>query len=355
MKFVRGAVLAMLTPAILASACTSDGPPEPPAPEVSTVEFEQRLDEHLSRFASFLQPDVRVSAPIRSRAQGCAGAPSWAVVPRAEVTVQAGGQAGQLFENLQDWIGRNGFDGPDLYPGNDRDVQGRHTDGTQVVVHRDDGAPQFTVTVTGPCTWPPDRAGAPASGQLAALPKPAKPVSILDSVRSDIRVDPRVCLSPKVYVYNDSAPAFTGRGPHPMVMSVSGGEQKFLHSELYLPGGWEPEDKHKAQLVVCVQVTTIGKAGRKVSCNYTDLSLPSLGPLGDDGSPFNFQIFKSTYQFTVRTARNGAVVKTFTLPGTVSDEDSCPFRMEGYLKPLARGLDDKALERALRSLHQSPR
>jgi hypothetical protein len=251
-------------------------------------------------------------------------------------------------------MGRNGFEGlyngGNLYPGNDWEVTGRHTDGTQVVVHRNDGAAQFTLTVAGPCTWPPDRAGAPASGQLAALPKLTKPVSSLSTSMGDVHVNPNVCRSPKVFVYNDSAPAFAGRGPHPMVLSVSGDEQKFLYSELYLPSRWEPEDKHKAQLVVCVQVSTIGKTGRKMSCKYTD---PALLGFGGDGSALDFRIFKSTYRFTVRSARNGAAIRTFTLPGTSSNEDSCPFWLDNYMKPLARGLEDTALERALRSLYQS--
>jgi hypothetical protein len=225
MSFVRRALLGtLLTPAVLASACTSDGPPEPPAPAVSTVEFEHRLDEHLSRFASLLQPDATVSATAHSRLQGCTGGPPWAVVPRAEVTVQAGDQVAQLFENLQDWMSRNGFDGlydnGNLYPGNDWEVKGRHADGTQVVEHLNDGASQFTVTVTGACTWPPDRSGAPASGRLAPLPKPSKPVSTLSTGFTGGTADSKVCLSPILYVFNDSAPDFVGHGPHPMVRSV---------------------------------------------------------------------------------------------------------------------------------------
>ncbi|MFI5607485.1 hypothetical protein [Amycolatopsis sp. NPDC051903] len=45
----------------------------------------------------------------------------------------------------------------------------------------------------------------------------------------------------------------------------------------------------------------------------------------------------------------------FSLPGTSSGEKSCPYRIENYLKPLARGLDDDALERALRLLRDSAR
>jgi hypothetical protein len=326
---------------------------------VSTLEFEHRLDEHLSRFVSLLQPDAQVSAAAHSRAQGCDGGPSWAVVPRAEVTVNAGAQAEKLFDDLQDWMGRNGFDG--LYdddswrtanPTDFREVKGTHTDGTQVLEHLNRDAPQFTVTVTGPCTWPPDRSGGPAPGRLAPLPAPSKPTS---SIGPTSDVDPETCLSPKLYVYNTTAHAFAGPGPHPMVMSVYTGIKKydsptFLYDDLYLPYGWEPDDEHQAQLVVCVHVNTTRDTGRKVSCNYT---ADVLGR--GSGVPYDFEIFDSTYHVTVRDARSGAVVGDFSIPGTLDDEKSCPYRMQNYLEPLARGLDDNALEQALRPLYESTR
>lgn len=360
MKLVRRALLGtLLTPALLASACSSDDQPELPPPTVGTADFEHRLDEHLSRFASLLQPDAQVSAPAHSRAEGCDGGPSWAVVPQAEVTVNAGAQAEKLFDDLQDWMSRNGFDG--LYeddgwqtgnPAGFREAKGTHTDGTQVLEHLDRDAPQFTVTVTGPCTWPPGRPGGPAPGRLAPLPAPSEPTSSIGPTSS---VDSETCLSPKLYVYNTSAPAFAGPGPHPMVMSVYTGIKEhdsptFVYDNLYLPDGWDPDDEQQAQLVVCVHVNTTSDTGRKVSCNYT------TDPLGRGGGvPYDFEVFESTYHVTVRDARSGAVVGDFSLPGKLDDAKSCPYQLQNNLAPLARGLDDNAFERALRPLYESAR
>lgn len=84
---------------MLTAACTTaqPAPPPPPDPVVATQEFQQRLDEHLSRFASLvLQPEAQVSVPARTQSVGCAGGPSWGVVPRSEITVTAGDRADKL-------------------------------------------------------------------------------------------------------------------------------------------------------------------------------------------------------------------------------------------------------------------
>jgi len=355
MKVVRQARVGMLlTAVVLASACTTDQdrPPEPPTPAVSTVEFAHRLDEHLARFASLLQPDARVSAPVHTRVQECAGGPPWSVAPRADVTVQAGDQSRQSFENLQSWMTGNGFDGlfdgVNLYPGNNWKVDGTHTDGTTVVEQLTDGASQFTVTVIGPCTWPPERPGGPAAGRLTPLAKPSEPVSLLDG-RGGFGIDSAACRSPKMFVYNDNARAAAGRGPHPMDMAVYADSRDFLYEPPTLPERWKPEDESRVQLIVCVRVKTIGGTGRKINCYYTDPVFPG------DGTPYDFKIVKSTYEITVRSARTGALVRRISLAGTLNDKESCPFRLEDYQERLARGLDDKALERALRPLYGSTR
>jgi hypothetical protein len=349
----------LLVPMIMLAACTA-AEPEPPAPVVTTQEFEQRLDEHLTRFASqVLEPDVQVSAPAHSRTAGCARGPSWGVVPRSETTVTAGDQAEKLLDDLQTWMLDNGFDG--LFDADDnewrakrggvfRELTGTSADGTQVIVRLPRDSPQFTITVTGPCTWPPDRDGGPSpSGRLAPLPAPSAPRS---TVGSHYR-DPKPCLSPKLYVFNGSAPAFTGPGPHPMVLADYTGTKEFddptfLYSEPYLPFGWEPDDQHQAQLLVCVHVTTTRAVWRKITCNYTNM--PDLG-----SAPYEFDLLESIYRVTVREARSGRVVSETSIPGTVGDETSCPNRMDNYLRPLALRLDGKMLEQYLRPLYESAR
>ncbi|WP_020672488.1 hypothetical protein [Amycolatopsis nigrescens] len=346
-------------PVIVLAACTV-AEPEPPSPAVTTHEFEQRLDEYLNRFASHvLAPDAQISVPAHTRTAGCADGPSWGVVPRSETTVTAGDQAEKLFEDLQPWLQRNEFDG--LYDGETRwqtgqsgefrELAGTNADGTKVLVRLTRNNPQFAITVTGPCTWPPDRdGGPPTSGRLAPLPAPSAPVS---TIASGSYVPPETCRSPNLHVFNSDAPAFTGPGPHPMVLADYAGIKDaepptFLYGKFRLPYDWEPEDEHQAQLVVCVRATITRDTGRKVTRNYTfDIVR------GGSGLPYEFDVFDSVYLVTVREARTGRVVGESSIPGTVSDENSTPSDMQDYLRPVAVGLDNKSLERFLRPFHES--
>lgn len=356
---------ALLVPVILLSACAADEP-EPPAPTVSTQEFEHRLDEHLSRFASrMLEPEAQVAVPIHSRTEGCAGGPSWGVVPRAEVTVTAGDQAEKLVEDLQTWMGGNGFSGVhddednDWHTGNPadfREVTGAGADGTAVLVRLTRNAPRFTIAVTGPCTWPPERDGnPPRSGRLAPLPAPSAPWSAIGVGSLTERM---TCRSPKLWVFNDAAPPFTGPGPHPMVIAVYTANTEpenppFLYSDVHLPIGSRPGDEHQAQLVVCVHVATTRDTGHNVSCNYTT-NYPIRIP-GGSGVPYDFEVFESIYRFTVLEARTSAVVAEFTMPGTLDDKQSCPYNMQNYKEPLARGIDNHTVEQHLQPLYESAR
>ncbi|WP_326835418.1 hypothetical protein VSH64_10885 [Amycolatopsis rhabdoformis] len=338
------------------SAC--GGEPEPPAPTVGTVEVEHRLDEYLGRVASLLRPDAQVSEPVHARAAGCPGGADWAVVPRAQVTATAGELTEKLFDDLQTWLSSSGFegvyDGDNWHPGKPADfkeLDGRQRDGIRVSVRLERDAPRFTVAVTGPCAWPADREGGPPAGRLAPL---GAPPALTSSIGTATYVDPESCLSPKLFTYNTAAPAYAGAGPHPMVLSVYEGIRRFdsptfLYDQLSLSSGWQPDDVHQAQLVACVHVAKSG-AGHKISCSYTT----ELG-YGGGGSPYDFQLFDGTYHVTVRTARTGEVVGDFTLPGTLDDEKSCPYRIENYVPVLARGLDDTALERALRPWYEGRR
>ncbi len=351
----------------LAAACTAAEPaPAPPDPVVTTREFEQRLDEHLARLASqVLQPDAQVSVPASSQTVGCAGGPSWGIVPRSEITVTAGDQAEKLLDDLDFWLSNNGskdrsIAGRDRQTGDVRELTDTREDGSRVVVRLTRNSPQFTITVTGPCTWPPSRAGGPApSGLLPPLPAPTGPSSTI-SPQHFGDVDSRACRSPKLYVFNAKAPAFTGPGPHPMVLANYSRTTKidapasavFMYRDSSLPYDWQPRDHRQAQLLVCVEATTTRDTQRKITCNY---SSGSVALPGDEGLPHEFDVFDSVYRVTVREASNGRVVGESSIPGTVGDEDSCPGKMASYRRPLALGLDDKALERYLLQFYEPAR
>ncbi|WP_191242760.1 hypothetical protein [Amycolatopsis deserti] len=350
---------------VLAGCATPDPGPPVPEPAVTTVEFENRLAEHLSRFATeVLEPDAQVAAPVRSRAAGCPGGPDWGVVPRAEATVTAGEQTEKFLEDLQTWMGRNGFE--DAFEDDDRrwaaddtrTVTGSGGDGTVVRVHLARNSPRFTITLAGPCTWPPDRPGGPPeTGVLAPLPPPSAPSSLGDSSY----LDPAVCRSPNLYVLNDDAPVYTGPGPHPMAVVTYTGrknydEEEFVHDELLLsrslaaPHTSESFPAKSAHLVVCVHIGITGDTGRDVTCRYTS------EPAGSgSGVPVTFDLYDSVYRVAVREARTGAKVAEFTLPGTRGGADTCPFQLQGRDSRLTLAVDDSELERRLRPVFDGRR
>ncbi|WP_206795461.1 hypothetical protein [Amycolatopsis sp. MtRt-6] len=352
-------ILPALAAGLVLAAC-APAEPEPPVPEpvVTTVEFEHRLAEHLSRFtAAVLEPDAQVAPAAHARVTGCAGGPDWGVVPRAETTVSAGADTEKFLEDLQSWLGGNGF--ADTFENEDRRrepdgtraVTGAGGDGTAVRVQMARDSARFTITLTGPCTWPPERPGGPpGTGVLAPLPPPAGPASLDDSTD----LNPKVCRSPKLYVLNAGAPAYAGPGPHPMVLVAYTGrtnyrEEEFAHDEILLPKSMaapftaESRPAKSAHLVVCVHVEITGDTGRDVTCPYTS-ELAGSG----SGVPITFDLHDSVYRVTVREARTGAKVAEFTLPGTRGGDGACPFQLNVRGPGLALGVDESELERRLR-------
>ncbi|PZG01622.1 hypothetical protein [Micromonospora deserti] len=326
---------------------------------MTTQEFEQRLTEHLSRFvAEVLESDARASAPTHSRAVGCAeapgGGPDWGVVPRAEITIAAGDKAEKYFEDLETWVSRNGFGDPtdNKQPGRPWVVDALSEDGARLVMELPPKSPQFAVTLTGPCTWPPDRPGGPPpSGQLPPLPAPSEPTQTYDSDSEE-----RACRSPKLYVYNQAAPRFAGPGPHPMLLINYRDEESFGYAEL--PAKFEPQDNDHAsrsyrdqvQLLVCARVEPTRDSGRDVTCYYSPISTTR-------GTPYIFDVHESTYHVAVLEAGSGKRVSEFTVPGRQGDEESCPDTMPwgDHPRTLARGIDEAAFESKLRPLYSSPR
>ncbi|AVT29834.1 hypothetical protein C6361_10400 [Plantactinospora sp. BC1] len=344
------------------TGCTDESAPEPPAPKVTTQEFAQRLTEHLSRAVTgALEAEARATAPNHSQSVGCAdlpgGGPSWGVRPRAELTVTAGEKAGKYLDDVDTWMIREGFGERTKgwrvdTPADVQEITGEHDDGTELLMEmaRDSGT--FTVELTGPCTWPPNRSGGPPpSGQLPPLPAPSGQTQ----TRSEDSDQP--CTSPKLYVYNLTSRPFAGRGPHLMALVRYADEREMEYAEILLPNAWEPRyapgtsqrNLDEVQLLVCVRVTATRDSGKDVTCSYT--SEPAA-PTG--GLPFTFDLFESVYQVTVREARSGRVVSEFTIPGRQNGEDNCPFRMD-YNRKLARGIDERAFERRLKSLVEARR
>lgn len=329
------------------AACAHDPDADRPAPTVTTGEVEQRLRDHLTRLvASVFEADVTAPAPVLTRMPGCGeSGPSWGVTPRAELTVTAGDKAEKYFDDASWWLGYSGFPA-------ERDTS---DDGLLLASEHARNSPSFKITLTGPCAWPPDRPdGPPASGRLAPMPPPARPAT------GNVPVEADVCGSPKLYVFNVDADPYAGAGPHPITVLKYGADRPgFLSRDFTLPDSWG--DQHRTiassrtkstQLVACVRVETTTDTGRDVTCGYR--STDDLA-FGGDSSPYVFDVFTSVYHVTMREARTGKTVGEVTIPGTLSDEQSCPYRMQTYLRPLALGLDEARLQRELRPFRESSR
>lgn len=350
---------------LVLTGCTDgETKPEPPAPVVSTEEFERRLTEHLSRAVDgALEAEAKATQPDLSRIAGCADlrerGPDWGVRPRAQITVAAGEKAAKYFDDVDSWALGEDFaqrerrlraatPSAGAEPAEVRRVTATHEDGTELLMELPLGSDSFTVTLTGPCTWPPERPGGPPPGRLAPLPPSRWPTQSI--------VGRDACESPKLYVYNTGSQPFAGPGPHLMALVEVPDETDMEYDEFRLPEGYEP--RHKAgipdrdldevQLLVCVRVTATRDSGQHVTCAYT----PSL--VAPVGNPFTFNLFESLYHVTVREARTGAKVKEYTVPGRARGEDNCPFTME-YNRKLARGIDTAAFHRGLRPLFEARR
>ncbi|MGK5674581.1 hypothetical protein ACSNOB_17295 [Micromonospora sp. URMC 106] len=347
---------------LVLAGCTDKTGPEPLAPVVTTQEFEQRLTERLSRAVSgALEPEAKVTPPSHSRSVGCAelpeGGPTWGVRPRAEMTVSAGGKAEKYLDDVDMWMLREGFAEHTKRwridtPADVREVTAEHEDGTQLLMEMARNSGTFTVVLTGPCTWPPDRPGGPpSSGRLPPLPPPPGPTQTRSEALND------ACTSPKLSVYNLSSRPFAGRGPHPMALVRYSDERSMEYAEFFLPDGFAPRyqpgtfrrNLDQVQLLVCVRVTATRDSRQDVTCRYA-----SEGALLGGGRPFTFDLFESVYDVTVREARSGKLVSRFTVPGRQGAEDSCPYRMS-YNRKLARGIDEAAFARGLRPLFEARR
>jgi hypothetical protein len=355
------AALCLLTSA----ACAPDDPDaHRPPPTVTAGEVEQRLKDHFSRLVTAaFDAGVTARPPVLTRTPGCGEAgPSWGVTPRAELTVTTANlvDGARYYSDATSWLQRGDF--PVDREASDFGMTSTRADGVRLHGERSWDTAGFTLVLTGPCAWPPDRSGGPApAGRLAPLPPPPGPAT------ASIFTGFEACGSPKAYVFNVDADPYAGPGPHPITALTLSAEDTvfgrraptFLYEKFALPDDWGDQDttleknRTKAtQLVACVRVETREDTGRDVTCQYrTDEALA----FGGGGSPYTFDVFTSVYLITMREARTGKEVGEITIPGTLSDEDSCPSRMTDYARPLALGLDEARFERELRPYRENPR
>lgn len=346
-------VLSLMT----AAACSDDPDAHRPSPTVTAGEVEQRLKDHFSRLVTAaFDAGVTAPAPVLTRTPGCGQAgPSWGVTPRAELTVTAGNliDGAKYYSDATTWLQRGDFPA-------DREATGfamNSTGSDGVLLHgeRAVDSSAFTLVLTGPCAWPPDRSGGPpATGRLAPLPPPAGPAT------ASVFAGFEACGSPKVYVFNVDADPYAGAGPHPITALTYGPDATvfapdrttFAYRRFALPDDWGDQDvglkanRTKAtQAVACIRVETRDDTGRDVTCRYRSEDDVAFGR---DGSPYTFDVLNSVYLITMREARTGKELGKITIPGTRSDEDSCPDRITNFERPLALGLDEARLERELR-------
>ncbi|MBN6033976.1 hypothetical protein [Amycolatopsis sp. 195334CR] len=212
-----GAVL--LTGLLVLTACSTPDPDEgktPPA--VGAAEIAQRLDEYLTGMAEqTLESDAQAGPITRGQTTGCTeNDVAWGVVPHAERTVTADAGARKYSEDLASWVSGAGVSGYESRRiDGDQVTTGVAADGVRLTVRWTWDTPRLTISATGPCSWPADRAGGPAP---VPLPPPAGPEWPVSAGYPDDRT---VCTSPKRMVFNAGAPPFAGPGPHPVVRARS--------------------------------------------------------------------------------------------------------------------------------------
>jgi hypothetical protein len=344
---------------VLAVSCAltltgCDGAPasQPPAsrgrlPTVGTAEFEQRLTDHIHQFdTAVYAPEDKVAPPSVTTTAGCPGVPSRGVTPRAETTVSGPDEPSKQLQDLADWLLRNDFENDTSTPTDKPPTEERtytHPDGTHLRVDIPPVTPQLTMVLTGPCTWPATRPGAPPPGRLTPLPAPSGPMS------ADGNDD---CDSPRDYVYNTAAPPYAGPGPHPVALidldrdAGSAGGSGPEHPAYPLLPGWTDSNTNEVQLIVCAAAEqTPGGQDQQVTCQY-------------DEGPVTFDVLDATYRITVLEAGTGAKVAAFTLHGTESPKQSCPAAVSVYdnvAPTLLRGIDVAGFQNDLRPLIENAR
>ncbi len=295
------------------------------ATERLTTYAERIEDEVLTPYAKTVEPFMGVDEPPSCPGIGQAANTEFDV---------SGENVGNYVAPIRKWLTGNGFAVAEKAADGARTVTGRSADG--FAVEASFNGTSLGLSLTSPCAWPESVPGGPTKPLAKATP----------TTRSEARSIELACEKPQFYVYSLIAPPYGGPGPHPVTTHTELPEDT-VTSGFYLPDGWEPAvadpdaaiSKRNSQLVGCVTAVP-GEAAGSVSCQYDQPS-----------TTVDFGFSEATYQVTVLTARTGQKIASFTLPGTESDQESCPTVVQYTERTeLLRGFDSAALHTKLRPL-----
>ncbi|GAA4552159.1 hypothetical protein [Amycolatopsis samaneae] len=339
-------------------------PPGPPEPAVRVTEISARIADYAERIhAEVLDPTFvfesdRVAARFSPR-KSCADlpvkGPDWGVAPDSPYTIGLGAQdPAKYFDAIKKWLGDNGFG--DLAentiavsgsgkPGQTRTLRGHAPDGIGVQLQLDsDWTASLSLVFDGPCAWPGDRPGGPPPSVLPPAARPSGPIQAAG--------DETACEKPERYVYNIHGPRYSGPGPHWITLIKLGKEERIHDSGFFLPAQWQPKtgadalgpvDRSRVQLVACLTPKPGSPSGRQVTCPF-------------EKGPLILSLFEATYEVSVLEAATGRRVAAFSVPGTESDQGSCPVAVR--YRPgdgLLRGIDIAAFHGTLRPLVEEAR
>lgn len=144
---------------------------------------------------------------------------------------------------------------------------------------------------------------------------------------------------------NPAAPAYQGRGPHPIIPGSSrgplgGGLHVLEIGDGYLPRGWLPPNRTEftshwwtssmAALIMCP--TAVRRTGTKPVGTCEWIRFPPT------------KVYPATWTFAVHEIRTGRLVATFSLPSDSSRGRTCPGSMPAPPHDSAQPPDSEALK-----------
>ncbi|GAB3979423.1 hypothetical protein V1634_16560 [Plantactinospora veratri] len=346
------------------TACT-DGEPKRsddaglPAPTVSESEMAERIGVYAERIQdevldpTFTFPpkwEVAQSAPQPAT---CADlpvkGPDWGVVPARDYDINVASEdESKYVEAVKTWLGKNGFTElsnsaepsatASAEPTGAGSLSARSADGISVRLDVD-VLGTISLAFHGPCAWPSNRPNGPTPSALPPMPTPSWPIQAA--------ADELACEKPERYAYNPKGKRYAGKGPHWITLVQVGRDEERHGGKFFIPSEWQPWvrgeaygtlDRSRVQLVACLTATPGAPTGRQVTCQFETRAV-------------NFALYEATYHVSVREAATGRQVASFSFPGTLNDQDSCPSLV--VYRPgdgILRGIDVDAFHAALRPL-----
>lgn len=308
------------------ASCNKPESAPAPAPTPSITGPSVRLEDTIERLNTYVErlgyevldsmpdevaavPDERATlpdyGPYAPKPADCPG-----VGKAAKVQFSVSDDGGD-FAAIKKWLAANGFVVTEKTVDGGRSLTGRTSDGFKVSMSLA-YASLLEVALTGPCGWPSDIPGGPTKPRPKATPK-----TLLEAKSPDL-----ACEKPAQYVLAVNGPPYRGAGPHPIAVNTSFPEYTEAGA-IYVPDEWDATvgdsgeiDKRRVQLIACVIGSPTGD-GHEVTCEY-DTPYPQT---------LKLQLNEASYDVVVRTARTGQLIATFTIPGTESDQDSCPYAL----------------------------